>query len=276
MLLNAAKDFAAGGHAADLADGHHRRGGGRLRGRRRAARQLVAFRAKRWSPDGTVQGALAAPGARGRSRSSAGSPSAGDLRPGADPARLARAFDAAGAAAVSILVDERFGGSGPTSGPRAPRAPPPLSPRVLQRPSDLSEARACGADATLLLLRDLDDSQRRPSFLACGELGLDALVEAHDADELERAIALTPEYRDQRPRPRHVRDRPGGAAALAASAPATGSSSPRAPSRNQAQAAEAELAGADAILVGSALMRALDPAAKLASSSRARSSRCAG
>src|SRR5438105_2114145 len=86
------------------------------------------------------------------------SPSAGDLRPDADPAVLARAFEAHGAAAVSILVDERFGGS--IDDLRAARATvqlPLLGKGFFRREAELTELREAGADAALLLLRDLDD-----------------------------------------------------------------------------------------------------------------------
>ncbi len=86
------------------------------------------------------------------------SPSAGDLRPDADPAALAAAFEQAGAAAVSILVDERFGGS--IEDLRAARAStklPLLAKGFFSTAAELEAMRDAGADAVLLLLRDLDD-----------------------------------------------------------------------------------------------------------------------
>jgi indole-3-glycerol phosphate synthase/phosphoribosylanthranilate isomerase len=214
---------------------------------------------------GRFRDALAAPGLAAVAEVKRRSPSAGDLRPGADPARLARAFDAEGAAAVSILVDERFGGSfADLRAARTATSLPLLAKGFFRDRASLSEARACGADATLLLLRDLDDSAAKDLVHACGELGLDALVEAHDADELERAVALDAGVIgiNARDLGTFAIDREAQLA-LVASAPRDRVVIAESAVTNRAQAAEAELAGADAILVGSALMRAPDPAAKL-------------
>jgi indole-3-glycerol phosphate synthase len=194
------------------------------------------------------------------------SPSAGDLRPDADPAELAARFADAGAAAVSILVDGRFGGSwDDLRTARATTDVPLLAKGFFSSRSHLEEARANGADAVLLLLRDLEDQSTLELMQTAAELGLDALVEAHDADELERAVALGADpiginardlstFRvDRRAQLDLVAKAPGDRLVVAES----GISS-------RAQGAAAELAGADAILVGSALMRADDPAAKLA------------
>src|SRR6188472_1118288 len=88
------------------------------------------------------------------------SPSAGELRPDADPAALTAAFERAGAAAVSILVDERFAGT--TTDLAAARSAsdvPLLAKGFFSERAELEELRRLGADAVLLLLRDLDDSQ---------------------------------------------------------------------------------------------------------------------
>jgi indole-3-glycerol phosphate synthase len=193
------------------------------------------------------------------------SPSAGDLRPDADPAALAAAFERSGATAVSILVDERFAGSpADLAAARAAAALPLLAKGFFSDRAELEELRRLGADAVLLLLRDLDDGQTRDLLGAADELGLDALVEAHDADELQRAVELdaaviginardlsTFEI-DRRAQLELVEAAPGDRVVVAESAIAA-----------RAHGAEAELAGADAILVGSTLMRAADPGAKL-------------
>jgi indole-3-glycerol phosphate synthase/phosphoribosylanthranilate isomerase len=194
------------------------------------------------------------------------SPSAGDLRPDADPATLAAAFEQAGAAAVSILVDERFGGS--IEDLRAARAStklPLLAKGFFSTAAELEEMRDAGADAVLLLLRDLDDQLTLTLMQNARSLRMDALVEAHDANELQRAVAL-----DADPIGINARDlttfRVDRAAQLELVATASGDRVVVAESgiASRAQGAAAELAGADAILVGSTLMRAGDPAAKLA------------
>jgi len=116
----------------------------------------------------------------------------------------------------------------------------------------------------LLLLRDLDDAALHELTRATEELGLDALVEAHDAAELERAVALDAEIVgvNARDLSTFAVDRKAQLE-LVARAPRDRVVVAESGIANRAQGAEAELAGADAILVGSALMRAPDPAAKL-------------
>ena len=193
------------------------------------------------------------------------SPSAGELRPDADPAGLAAAFERAGAAAVSILVVARFGGTpADRAAARSASDVSLLAKGFFSERAELEQLRSLGADAVLLLLRDLDDSQAHDLMTAARELGLDALVEAHDAGELARAVELGADpiginardlstFRiDRRTQLELVEAAPRDRVVVAESAIAA-----------RAHGAEAELAGADAVLVGSTLMRAPDPAAKL-------------
>ncbi len=210
--------------------------------------------------------ALRAPGLTAIAEVKRRSPSAGDLRPAADPAALAAAYERAGAAAVSILVDERFGGTwDDLRAARAAARLPLLAKGFFATEADLRTARESGADAALLLLRDLDDATAGRLVDAAATLGLETLVEAHDAEELDRAIALgapviginardlsTYEI-DRVEQLRLVAGAPRDRVVIAESG-----------IESRAQGAGAELAGADAILVGSALMRAADPGAKLA------------
>ena len=209
--------------------------------------------------------ALSAPGFGAIAEFKRRSPSAGDLRPDGDVAAVARAYEAAGARAMSVLVDDRFGGSWDDL--RAARAAPTmplLAKGFFSTHADLEAARDAGADAALLLLRDLDDAAVIAMRNAARPLGLDTLVEAHDAAELERALALDAEvigvnardlstFRiDRRMQLELLARVPRGRVVIAESGVET-----------RAQAAAAELAGANAILVGSTLMRAGDPGAKL-------------
>src|SRR6266542_4400314 len=140
---------------------------------------------------GRFRDALAAPGLAAIAEIKRRSPSAGDLRPEADPARLAAQFANAGAAAISVLVDERFGGSlDDLRAAREATTAPLLAKGFFTEELDLLKVKVAGADAVLILLRDVDD-QRAAALMSYGrELGLEPLVEAHDADELERAIEL--------------------------------------------------------------------------------------
>ena len=135
--------------------------------------------------------ALAVPGLGAIAEFKRRSPSLGDIRPDAAPGPLAADYARAGAAAVSVLVDERFGGDWDDL--RAARATvelPLLAKGFFSTGEHLRTAKEAGADAVLLLLRDLDDAQAATLMEIADELGLDTLVEAHDAAELERAIAL--------------------------------------------------------------------------------------
>jgi indole-3-glycerol phosphate synthase len=193
------------------------------------------------------------------------SPSAGDLRPDADPALIAAAYAAAGAAAVSVLVDERFGGTwDDLRAARAATTVPLLAKGFFSTEEHLRTARDAGADAALLLLRDLDDAETANLMRIAASLGLDTLVEAHDADEIDRGIGLGAPVLgvnardlatfaiDRRTQLELVARIPPDRIVVAESGIQT-----------RAQGAAAELAGADAVLVGSTLMRAADPAAKL-------------
>jgi indole-3-glycerol phosphate synthase len=215
---------------------------------------------------GRFRDALSRPGLAAIAEVKRRSPSAGDLRPDADPADLAAGFDRAGAAAVSILVDERFAGS--IDDLRAARAStdlPLLAKGFFTTRRELRELREAGADAVLLLLRNLDDPATLDLLRAAGELDLDALLEAHDADELGRAVQLGAETIgiNARDLSTFEIDRPAQLA-LVADAPRDRVVVAESGIASRAQGAAAELAGADAILVGSTLMRSTDPAAKLA------------
>ena len=218
------------------------------------------------------QEALAQPGLAAIAEIKRRSPSAGDLRPDADPGTLAGEFERAGAAAVSVLVDERFAGSiDDLRAARAAASLPLVAKGFFREPDELAELKRSGADAVLLLLRDLEDEQAARLMMTARELGIDALVEAHDADELERAIMLgaDPIGINARDLSTFHIDRNAQLDLVAqATLQQTVTKSERvvvaeSGIESRAQAAAAELAGADAVLVGSALMRATDPAAKL-------------
>jgi indole-3-glycerol phosphate synthase len=215
---------------------------------------------------GRFADALGAPGLGAIAEIKRRSPSAGDLRLDADPARIAPAYARAGAAAVSVLVDARFAGTwDDLRAARAASDVPLLAKGFFATADDLRTAKEAGADAVLLLLRDLDDQTVRALLAQAEDLALDTLVEAHDAMELDRGIALGAPVLGV-----NARD----LATFAIDRDAQLSLLTRVPSdrivvaesgiASRAQGAAAELAGADAILVGSALMRAPDPAAKLA------------
>ena len=216
--------------------------------------------------------ALAGPGLAAIAEIKRRSPSAGDLRPDADPAQLAGDLETAGAAALSVLVDERFGGSPEDlSAARAGTTLPILAKGFFHDPDEIARLQLLGADAVLLLLRDLDDRTAARLMAFARKLNLDTLVEAHTAAELERAVELgaDPIGINARDLSTFEIDRAAQLDLVARATlqqtvtKSTGVVVAESGIESRAQAAAAELAGADAVLVGSALMRAADPGAKL-------------
>ncbi|MCP3986678.1 MAG: indole-3-glycerol phosphate synthase TrpC [bacterium] len=120
------------------------------------------------------------------------SPSKGEIRADFDPPAIARAYTAAGAAALSVLTDERFfGGSLDIFRTvRETTALPLLRKDFVIDAYQIDEARAAGADAVLLIVGALDRSALARLRDHAGGLGMDALVEVHDDAELDVAAAI--------------------------------------------------------------------------------------
>jgi indole-3-glycerol phosphate synthase len=136
--------------------------------------------------------ALRAPGSSVIAEVKRRSPSKGALADIPDPTVLAMEYAAGGAAAISVLTEQRrFGGS--LADLRAVRAAvdvPLLRKDFIVTEYQLVEARAAGADLALLIVAALDDDTLRRLHDTAGELGLTVLVEVHDEAETERAVAL--------------------------------------------------------------------------------------
>ncbi len=214
---------------------------------------------------GRFNDAVSTPGLSAIAEIKRRSPSAGSLRPGAEPGPIAAAYAAAGAGAVSVLVDARFDGTwGDLSAARAASDVPLLAKGFFSTEDDLRTAKEHGADAALLILRDLDDTQVASLLRAATALDLDTLVEAHDAAELDRAVRLGAPVIGLNARDLATfRIDRAAQLDLVAAAPRDRLVIAESGVQTRAQGAAAELAGADAILVGSALMQAPDPATKL-------------
>jgi len=118
------------------------------------------------------------------------SPSRGVLRAEYDPVAIARSYESAGAAAISVLTEPTFfdGSLEHLSAVRAAVTTPLLQKDFVVSEYQLLEARATGADAVLLIVAALNDEELRRLLTTARELGLDALVEVHDEEELARAV----------------------------------------------------------------------------------------
>jgi indole-3-glycerol phosphate synthase len=194
------------------------------------------------------------------------SPSAGWIREGAKAQELARAYAASGAAALSVLTDEPFFGGALDDLTTASAATtiPVLRKDFIVDAYQLAEARSAGADAALLIVAALTDDELK-ALLAVGELyGMELLVEAHDAEEVGRAVRagatiIGINNRDLRT---FTVDREL-AARLRPTVPADRIVVAESGVRDAADVARLRAAGIDAMLVGETLMRAEDPGAAL-------------
>ena len=119
------------------------------------------------------------------------SPSKGILRERYEPAEIARGYEAAGAAAISVLTEPTFfdGSLEHLAQVRTTVAIPILRKDFIVSAYQIAEARAAGADAVLLIAAALERSQLDELLRVAESYGLDALVEVHDAQELEEAVA---------------------------------------------------------------------------------------
>jgi indole-3-glycerol phosphate synthase len=209
--------------------------------------------------------ALAEPGFGAIAEFKRRSPSAGDISPGARVEDVAPAYETGGARAMSVLVDAAFAGS--LDDLRAARAAirlPLLAKGFFSTEEHLRDVHEAGADAALLILRDLDDTTAAQLMQAADQLGLETLVEAHDEEELERATHLGAHVIGVNARDLGTfRIDRGAQLELVAKAPRDRIVVAESAVHTRAQAAAAELAGANAVLVGTSLMRAPEPGAKL-------------
>jgi len=190
------------------------------------------------------------------------SPSKGVLSTIADPASLAEQYQVAGASVISVLTEERrFKGSlADLAAVRARVTIPVLRKDFMVDEYQFFEARAYGADVVLLIVAALSKSQLRDFYDVATELGMTSLIEVHTADELERALEISPKIVGVNSR--NLKTLEVSQEAFADLIPRIPSSLIRVAESGIASRGDVEFAqnaGANAILVGEALVTSGDP-----------------
>jgi indole-3-glycerol phosphate synthase len=190
------------------------------------------------------------------------SPSKGELSTIADPASLAEQYQEAGASVISVLTEERrFKGSlADLAAVRARVTIPILRKDFMVDEYQFFEARAYGADVVLLIVAALSKSQLRDFYDVATELGMASLIEVHTADELERALEISPKIVGVNSR--NLKTLEVSQEAFADLIPRIPSSLIRVAESGIASRGDVEFAqnaGANAILVGEALVTSGDP-----------------
>ena len=244
--------------AARRADAARRRADGALQLAQAASRAAGAAR------DFTA--ALSRPGLSLIAEIKRASPSVGEIAPGANPSTLASAYEEGGASAVSVLTEpDHFRGSlDDLRQARSACRLPVLRKDFLCEPLHVWEARAAGADAILLIVAALTQTELVSLSDLATDLGMSALIEVHSAAEIDRAVLagarivgintrdLTTLEVDPQVVAKLLPHVPDGVLTVGESGVKT-----------RADVEALEGAGVDAVLVGETVMRAPDPAAKI-------------
>jgi indole-3-glycerol phosphate synthase len=190
------------------------------------------------------------------------SPSKGALSAIGDPAALAEQYENAGASVISVLTEERrFKGSlADLTSVRDRVSIPILRKDFMVDEYQFFEARAHGADMVLLIVAALAKSQLRDFYDLATEMGMAALIEVHTADELERAMEITPRIIGVNSR--NLKTLEVNPVAFSELIPQIPNEVIRVAESGISQRSDVEFAqrhGADAILVGEALVISADP-----------------
>jgi indole-3-glycerol phosphate synthase len=234
--------------------------------RRRVPFAGIRSRAADAPPPRPFLAALRGPAVRVIAEVKGASPSAGTIRAAFDPAGIARVYEEAGAAAISVLTDARFFHGADEHLVRVRQAVglPLLRKDFVLEPYQVYESRVLGADAVLLIAAILEPASLADLQGVAVDLGMAALVEVHTEPELDRSLGV---------RPALIGINNRNLDTLATDLDTTRRLRPRIPAgvivvgesgiEERADVEEMERAGVDAVLIGTALMRAADPALRI-------------
>ncbi len=194
------------------------------------------------------------------------SPSKGVLRDAFNPAEIAKSYEFGGAVCLSVLTDEDFfqGSEAALVAARDACSLPVIRKDFIVNSYQVYEARAMGADCVLLIVAALDDESLNDLYRLAVELGMDVLVEVHDADELQRALRLQPMLLGINNRDLRTFDVTlDTTLSLLSSIPSSATIVTESGILDNTHVQQMRSANVNAFLVGEAFMRATDPGAAL-------------
>ena len=212
------------------------------------------------------RGAFHGDGLRVISELKKASPSEGVIREDFDPAAIAREYEANGAAAMSVLCEpHRFlGGDDYLQTVRQTVKTPLIYKDFITTPYQVARARACGADAILLIAAVLADEPMKSLMDLAQSFGMVALVETHTLEEIKRAVGIGARLMGVNCRNlRTFKTDPAITAELIAKIPSDVTRIAESGLKTHADLLTCKAAGADGFLIGTTLMRAPSPGAKL-------------
>ncbi|MDO5319052.1 MAG: indole-3-glycerol phosphate synthase TrpC [bacterium] len=212
------------------------------------------------------RGAFRGDGLRVISELKKASPSEGVIRENFDPAAIAREYEANGAAAMSVLCEpHRFlGGDNYLQAVRQTVKTPLIYKDFITTPYQVARARACGADAILLIAAVLADEPMKSLMDLAHAFGMVALVETHTLEEIKRAVGIGARLMGVNCRNlRTFKTDPAITAELIAKIPSDVTRIAESGLKTHADLLTCRAAGADGFLIGTTLMRAPSPGAKL-------------
>lgn len=233
---------------------------------RQESYDALVKRAQTMPPALDFRGAFRGEGLRVISELKKASPSEGVIRADFDPVAIAREYEAAGAAAMSVLCEPHkfLGGDNYLQAVRQTVKTPLIYKDFITTPYQVARARACGADAILLIAAVLADGPMKALMDLAHAFGMAALVETHTLEEIKRSVGIGARLMGVNCRNlRTFKTDPAITAELIAKIPSDVTRIAESGLKTHADLLTCKAAGADGFLIGTTLMRAPSPGAKL-------------